>query len=283
MIFRKMTRVLMSARLSTVQARLLPHGPLDVVRQVVLFTAAYQLYRLVRGLADDPGSAEAAFSNARDLIHAEQALNIFVEPSVQAFISGQEWLLDGSAWMYINAQTSITIGALAWLYLFRNASFYFVRNMFLVAFCVALVGYAVFPTAPPRFFPEWGFFDAVSDFTGVRQDSATINELFNPYAAVPSMHVGFALMISVPLARLVRWRPMKIFWALYPLLVVFVIVVTANHFIADAVLGALAAGLGALAAHGLARLRPDVWRFRPARAGDAPVLTGRTQKAMAAP
>ena len=273
----------MSARLSTVQARLLPHGPLDFVRQVVLFVAAYYLYRLVRGLADDPGSAEAAFSNARDLIHAEQALNIFVEPSVQAFISGQEWLLDGSAWMYINTQTSITLGALAWLYLFRNESFYFVRNMFLVAFGVALVGYTLFPTAPPRFFPEWGFFDAVSDFTGVPQDSVTINELFNPYAAVPSMHVGFALMISVPLARLVRWRPLKVLWALYPLLVVFVIVVTANHFIADAVLGALAAGIGALAAHALAQLRPDVWRFRPdPERGTAP-LRGRPQEATAAP
>lgn len=259
----------MSARLSTVQARLLPHGPLDVVRQVVLFMAAYQLYRLVRGLANDTGSAEAAFSNARDLIHAEQALNIFIEPSLQALVSSQNWLLEGASWMYVNAQTSITLGALAWLYLFRNESFYFVRNMFLVAFGVALIGYTVFPTAPPRFFPEWGFFDAVSEFTGVPQDSVTINELFNPYAAVPSMHVGFALMISVPLARLVRWRPVKLFWALYPLLVVFVIVVTANHFIADAVLGAVAAGLGALAAHGLARIRPDVWRFMPPpRTGD---------------
>jgi hypothetical protein len=258
----------MSARLSTVQARLLPHGPLDVVRQVVLFMAAYQLYRLVRGLADDPGSANAAFSNARDLIHVEQALNIFVEPSMQAFAAGQSWLLDGASWMYINAQTSITLGALAWLYLFRNESFYFVRNMFLVAFGVALIGYTVFPTAPPRFFPEWGFFDAVSDFTGVAQDSVTINELFNPYAAVPSMHVAFALMIGVPLARLVRWRALKAFWAIYPLIVAFVIVVTANHFIADAVLGAVAAGLGALAARALARTRPGVWTFLPARPDD---------------
>jgi len=273
----------MPARLSTVQARLLPHGPLDVVRQVVLFLAAYQLYRLVRGLADDPGSANAAFSNARDLIHAEQALNIFIEPSMQAFASGQGWLLDGASWMYINAQTSITLGALTWLYLFRNESFYFVRNMFLVAFGLALVGYIVFPTAPPRFFPEWGFFDAVSDFTGVAQDSVTINELFNPYAAVPSMHVAFALMISVPLARLVRWRALKVFWAIYPLIVVFVIVVTANHFIADAVLGAVAAGLGALAARAMARTRPGAWSFAPAHGADATVLSARTAEATAAP
>ncbi len=259
----------MSARLSTVQARLLPHGPLDGVRQVALFLAAFQLYRITRGLADDPGAAADAFSNARQLIHVEQALHVFVEPSLQALASGQSWLLDAASWMYINTQTSVTIGALAWLYLFRNDSFYFVRNMFLVAFGVALVGYTVFPTAPPRFFPEWGFFDTVSDFTGVPQDSVTVSELFNPYAAVPSMHVAFALMIGIPLIRLTRRRAVKIAWALYPPLVVFVIVVTANHFIADALLGALTAGVGALAARALARARPQAWKFLPARAVEA--------------
>jgi hypothetical protein len=263
----------MSARLRTLQARLLPHGPLDVVRQVLLFMAAYQLYRLTRGLVNHPEAATQAFSNARDLIGIERALNIFIEPSVQTFTAGQQWLLDGASWMYINAQTSVTLGALAWLYLFRNQSFYFVRNMFLVAFGIALIGYSLFPTAPPRFFPEWGFFDAVSDFTGVPQDSVTINNLFNPYAAVPSMHVAFALMIGIPLSRLVKWRALKIFWATYPLLVVFVIVATANHFIADAVLGAAAAGLGALAARGLALTRPLVWRFRPSDHATAPAPT----------
>lgn len=256
----------MPARLRTLQARFLPNGPIDLVRQVALFMAAYQLYRLTRGLVNHPEAAATAFSNARELIGVERTLNIFVEPSVQAFTSGQQWLLDSASWMYINAQTSVTLGALAWLYLFRNKSFYFVRNMFLVAFGLALIGYSLFPTAPPRFFPEWGFFDAVSDFTGVPQDSVTINSLFNPYAAVPSMHVAFSLMIGIPLSRLVKWRALKVFWAIYPLIVVFVIVATANHFIADAVLGAVAAGLGAFAARALARARPRVWTFQPAHA-----------------
>ncbi len=255
----------MSARRSPSQARVLPHGPLDFVRQVVLFAAAYQLYRLVRGLVDDAEAATAAFSNARDLIHVEQALNIFVEPSLQAFASGQEWLLDGASWMYINTQSSITLGALAWLYLFRNESFYFVRNMFLVAFALALVGYTVFPTAPPRFFPEWGFFDAVSDFTGVAQDSVTINELFNPYAAVPSMHVAFALMLGVPMASMTRRRWAQALWRAYPGLVTFVVVATANHWWIDAFLGGLVAAVSAAAAHGFfARVRPEVWAEDPA-------------------
>src|SRR4051794_37129479 len=187
--------------------------------------------------------------------------------------------MDGSSWVYINAQTSVTLGALAWIYLFRNRSFYFVRNMFLVAFAIALVGYVVFPTAPPRFMPEWGFFDAVADFTGIPQDNVTVDALFNPYAAVPSMHVGFALMIGWPLARLVRHRPVKAFWMVYPLLVTFVIVATANHFLADAFLGACTAGVGAIAAWRLAKARPAAWSFRaPVAKGpavaDAPVVEG---------
>jgi PAP2 superfamily len=255
----------MSARATTttLQRRFLPHGPLDLVRQVLLFMAAYQLYRLTRGFVNDPDSATVAFNHARELIGVERTLNVFIEPSVQAFTAGQTWLLDIASWMYINAQTSITLSALIWFYLFRNASFYFVRNMFLFAFCLALVGYGLFPTAPPRFLPEWGFFDAVSDFTGVPQDSVTVDALFNPYAAMPSMHVGFALMISIPLVRLVKWRALKVFWSIYPLIVVWVIVSTANHFILDAFFGAVTAGIGALFALAMARLRPEVWAFRP--------------------
>jgi membrane-associated phospholipid phosphatase len=148
-----------------------------------------------------------------------------------------------------------------------------VRNMFMIAMGIALVGYAVFPTAPPRFMPEWGFFDPVSAFTGMHltgmhvPHASPTGALLNLYAAVPSMHVAFALMIGWTLARLVRWRILKVLWMLYPLLMAFVIVATANHFILDALLGALTAGLSAYGARWLARARPAVWRFAPARVG----------------
>jgi hypothetical protein len=80
------------------------------------------------------------------------------------------------------------------------------------------------------------------------------------------MHVAFALMIGVPLARLVKHRAAKIFWVLYPVIVTFVIVVTANHFLADAFLGALTAALAAYGAEALARARPAAWAFEPSRA-----------------
>ena len=129
-----------------------------------LFAAAYLAYCLVRGLVE--GDANAAFAHARDLISLELTLHIFVEPSIQAWASGSRMLMDFSSWMYVNAQTTITVGALVYLYLRHNRSFYFVRNMFMIGMFIALVGYTVFPTAPPRFLPEWGFIDSVSNFTG---------------------------------------------------------------------------------------------------------------------
>jgi len=246
------------------QARLLPHGWLDALRQVSLFAAAYLAYRLVRGLVD--GEANAAFAHARDLISLERTLHLFVEPSIQAWASGSHFVMVLCSWLYVNAQTSVTIAALVYLYLRHNRSFYFVRNMFMIAMAIALVGYTVFPTAPPRFMPEWGFIDSVSDFTGVHVShaSASMSALTNLYAAVPSMHVAFALMIAWTLARLSRRRIVSVLWLLYPFLMTFVIVVTANHFIVDALLGALTAGTSAYGASWLARVRPAVWRFSAA-------------------
>jgi PAP2 superfamily len=251
----------MVARIRLLQARILPQGWPDVLRQLLLFGAAYLGYRLVRGMVE--GRATAAFQHARELIQFERTTHLFVEPSVQAWASGSHLLMDVSSWLYVNAQTSVTVGGLVYLYLCHNRSFYFVRNMLMIAMAIALVSYAVFPTAPPRFMPEWGFIDSVSNFTGVRVDhaSATMTALFNPYAAVPSMHVAFALMIGWPLARLARPRVVKVLWLLYPFLMTFVIVVTANHFIVDALFGALTAGLSAYGARWLARARPAVWRF----------------------
>jgi hypothetical protein len=256
----------MLARLRFLQARLLPRGPFDVAWQVLLFAAAYYGYRLVRGAVDDPLGASVAFKNARELISFEQSLHIFVEPSVQAWAASKPAVIDFASWVYINAQVTVTVATLVYLYLRHTSSFNFIRNMFTIAMAIALVGYILVPTAPPRFFPEWGFFDSVSDMVGVSHDSVAVNAIFNPYAAIPSMHVAFALMIAVPNVRLAKYRITKIVWSLYPALITFVIVATANHFLTDAFLGACTAALAAWAAAWLARVRPATWAFQPAKA-----------------
>jgi hypothetical protein len=251
----------MLARVRVLQARVLPRGWLDALRQVSLFIGAFLAYRLVRGLVE--GEANQAFAHARDLISLERGMHVFVEPSIQAWASGSHAVIVACSWMYLNAQTTVTFAALLYVYLRHNRSFYFVRNMFLIAMAIALVGYAVFPTAPPRFFPEWGFIDTVSDLTGmhVNHSSGSMSAMVNMYAAVPSMHVAFALMTGWTLARLVKSRVVRMLWILYPFLMTFVIVVTANHFIFDALLGALTAGRSAYGARWLARTRPHAWRF----------------------
>src|SRR3954471_3126342 len=256
----------MLARLRFFQARLLPRGPVDVVRQVLLFAAAYYGYRVVRGAVDDPVGAAVAFQHSRDVIHLEQSLGIFVEPGIQSWASSTRLLIDAASWIYINAQFTVTMACLVYIYLRHNSSFYFVRNMFAVAMWTANLGFMLFPAAPPRFFPEWGFSDSVANLTHVGHDSVTVNSLVNQYAAIPSMHVAFALMIAVPLARLSKHRATRVFWTVYPLLVVFVIISTANHFVTHAVLGAAPAGVGAWTAAWLARARPAAWAFQSAKA-----------------
>jgi len=238
----------------------LPKGPVDLLRQLGLFAGAYMLYRLVRGLVD--GRAAVAFDNARELIELERDLDLFVEPAIHAWASGETWVIDTASWLYVNSHFTLTFAALAYIYLRRNRFFYFVRNMLMVSMGIALVGYVVYPTAPPRLMREWGFRDPVAEFTGGATTSASADVLYNAYAAVPSMHVAFALIIGLAMARMVRRPWARVAWSLYPLLVTFVVVATANHWWMDALLGALTAGAAALVAQALfARVRPAAWAW----------------------
>ena len=117
----------------------LPNGPLDLLRQIVLFCGAYWLYRLVRGLVD--GRAAEAFDNARQVIDFERALGLFFEPARPRVGDAHAVVIDSASWMYVNSHFAITTVTLAWIYLRRNERFYFVRNMFMVAMGIALVGY----------------------------------------------------------------------------------------------------------------------------------------------
>jgi membrane-associated phospholipid phosphatase len=245
----------------------MPRGPGDLARQWLLFAGAYYLYRLVRGLVD--GHANVAYQHARDIVDLERNVHLFIETDVQQWTISHAWLMHFADWMYVNSHFLVTTTFLVWLYIARNHAYYFVRNMFLVAMLFALVGYVLFPTAPPRFLPEWGFQDPVADFFG---DGAaqTASVLYNPYAAMPSMHVAFALMVAVPAFQLVRHRVIKVAWLFYPLLVTFVVISTGNHFWLDGAVGALVAGCSALIAiAAFAPLKPEAWAWRtaPAEAG----------------
>lgn len=257
----------MGRRLQSIETRLLPHGRRDLLKQIALFMSAFALYDLVRGLGRDQHSYKP-FGDAMRIIDFERASHVFIEPAVQAWTQRTHWLMDAANWTYLDGHFLVTLVALAFIYCRRNESYYFVRNMFLVAMALALIGYSVFPTAPPRLLPEWGFTDSISQFMGVPHfEDGPVKLFLNDYAAVPSMHVAFAVMLGSSMARLCQPLLVKLAWVLYPLVVTYVVVATANHFLVDVVLGAVTAGLAALLAHRLlARARPAVWAFTPATA-----------------
>lgn len=256
----------MRRHLTAIGSRWLPRGWSDALRQVLLFVAAYLAYQVVRGLIDGNDVAKATW-NATKVIDLERALHVFIEPSVQAWALHVHWVMDIADWTYLNAHYVVTFGALLFIYMRRNESFYFVRNTFMIAMLIALVGYALYPTAPPRLMPEWGFTDAIRLFTGVTAEYGPSSALLNLYAAIPSMHVCFALMIGLPMAVLVKSWPARITWCVYPLFISFVVIATGNHFLTDVFLGGVTAGVsGLLAAQLLARVRPDTWAFGQATA-----------------
>jgi PAP2 superfamily protein len=243
--------------------RWLPHGYGDAARQLSLFVAAELCYEAVRGIAD--GERMRAITNGEHVIAFEKSIHSFFEPNLQAVFLDHRWIIDFANFMYMNSHFVVTTAFLVWLYLFRNSYFYFVRNMFMVAMGLAVVGYALLPTAPPRMFDE--FTDTITQYAQVNHDSGLVKLFINPYAAIPSMHVAFSTMIGVTGALIARHTVTRVFWCAYPVLVFWVVVVTANHFWVDGAIGLLVAVLSAIAARQvLARVRPAVWSWRPATA-----------------
>jgi hypothetical protein len=249
-----------AARLHGLRGRLLPRGPLDLLLQLILLAAAYSAWRYARGAVD--GSMGLSFSHARDLVSAERSLGLLIEPGIQHWAIGAGWPAEIARWGYANLHFKGSCVMLAILYFGYRGSFGFVRNAVFAAMAISVIGYALFPTAPPRFLPELGL-DPSTSVTGNNPLlSHPGDALFNPFAAVPSMHVGLSVILAWSLAMLVRRPALRGLLFAYPLLMTFVVVASGNHFWLDAVLGlataALAIGVAAL----LARVNPD-WSFAP--------------------
>jgi PAP2 superfamily len=236
----------------------LPKGWPDAALQIAIWLCVDGLYELVRGLTE--GSHQAAFANGNRVVELERSTHTFFEVDFQRLILNDRWLIDVTNFLYMNLHFVLTTAFLAWLYLRRNDVFYFVRNVFIGTMAIAICVHAVFPTAPPRLLTQYGFVDTIFSFSGVNQDQGAVSALVNKYAAVPSVHVGFALIVGVTASIIARRRWAKIAWACYPLLMLYIVVATGNHFWFDGLAGVTAAALSVLLARFvLVRLRPDHW------------------------
>ena len=202
----------------------------------------YGLYQVARGLAGaDRAEADA---HAHRLVALERPLHLFVEANVQRAVQtlpGLTGLLDVA---YLTTlHLAVTAGLLLWLHHSRSEGFPFVRTALLLASGLALVGFLVYPTAPPRL-AGIGIGDTISGGP-VDLNRGLFSSLYNPYAALPSMHIGYALIVAAGLIRNGQGFLVRAIGALYPPLVLLVIIATGNHFFLDAAAGALVAGIAA--------------------------------------
>ncbi len=192
---------------------------------------------MARGIADR-GPLEA-FQNGTFVIDAEKALHSFIEADLQGVITQSGILVHAVNVTYWLSQFTVLGLALLWIYLFRTESFTRVRNWVLATNIIALVGYVLMPTAPPRMFPEEGFVDTLAQSSMLNHGSGLIQLASNPYAAMPSVHAADALIVGFAMAMLVRSRWARILWTLWPGWVWFSVMATGNHFWLD-----IAAGVG---------------------------------------
>jgi len=236
----------------------LPKGWRDFLLQLALFTIVDVLYELTRGLSE--GSVATAFGHARRVVSWEQSLGIFNELDVQQWALQRHWALDIADFTYFHMHFVVTTVFMFWLYLRRNRHYYFIRNAVFVADAIALVGFTLFPTAPPRMLTDLGFTDTLDRYAAVSNYSGPIADLANPFAAVPSIHTCYSLIIGLSCFFLVRRRPLRFTWLFYPCLIVFSIIATANHFWLDAILGGLLAAVALSTAWLIERYRPTLPR-----------------------
>jgi PAP2 superfamily len=213
----------------------------------------YGLYELARGLV--VADTAEADGHAHRLAALERSLHLFVEANVQRAVQALPGLtsLLGVAYLTLH----LAAGVLLWLHRRRPEGFPFVRTTLLLASGLALVGFLVYPAAPPRL-AGVGIVDTVSG-RHVDLNRGLVSSLYNPYAAVPSMHIGYALIVGAGLLRHGRRFLVRAIGALYPPFVLLVIVATGNHFFLDAAAGALVAGIAAALAALLTR-RPATAR-----------------------
>jgi membrane-associated phospholipid phosphatase len=223
---------------------LLPKGWGDFLRQLALWVGFVLGYQIARGLSDR--GAEEAFRNAHRVVRLEESLGGVGELELQRMaLDAGNALVHAVNWTYWLAQFAVVAVGLLWIYLRRNHAYAPLRNTLIVVNTIALVGYVVLPTAPPRLLPGHGFIDTLASSEFLNHGSGIVQLAANPYAAMPSLHAADALIIGVALAAVVRSRVLEVVFLLFPLWVWFSLLATANHFWLDVVAGVVLAVLGA--------------------------------------
>jgi hypothetical protein len=236
-----------------------PHRGLVEVATII---GLYGFYEAVRGQGH--ATLGVAREHTDGIVALERHLHLFGERTIQQaahWVPGLPTLL-GIA--YIGLHFLGTAAFLIWLHRTHPERFPLVRNTLIGATGVALSIYLLYPVAPPRL-AGLGFVDTVTHNAKVNLSSDLLGSLYNPFAAVPSLHFGYALLVGVTVASLAKGRVARVIGWSYPAVMLLVIVATGNHFFFDAAGGALAIGIGYVAASRVDSPAKHATRWQPDR------------------
>lgn len=202
--------------------------------ELSLILPAYLAYHLVRGLVN--GRIDQAFENAHTLIRAERALGIFWEVGLQNLVVGHQSLVSLANSVYIYGHMPLIAGLAVWLFVYRPEAFARYRNAFLLSGAIGLVFFILLPTAPPRLVDGSGFVDTItlhSNAYRLLQPPAFVNQ----YAAMPSLHFGWNLLLGLAVFQTTRAWYSRAFGLLLPFAMLASVILTGNHYILDVAVG----------------------------------------------
>jgi PAP2 superfamily len=199
------------------------------LRQAALYLGAYAAYGASRWLVI--GDRATAIGHAHAIAGLEARLGIAIEATVQRALRGTAamWPLNQA---YLAAQVVVVPASLVWLYRRHRPAYRRLRDAVLAAWLLSLPVVWLFPVAPPRL-AEPGVMDTITRQTGVALDSRLATSLYNPIAAMPSLHCGFAFAVSVVLARTAVRPVTKLLALAWAPLIFLAVVATGNHFVTD--------------------------------------------------
>lgn len=230
--------------------------------QLSLLLGAVFSYFAVRGITE--GSETVAIENGYEILAFEDALGIAVEDQMQNVVLTSQFLVDLSNWIYIWGHWPLISITLFWLYLAQRGQFYLLRNAMFISGGLGLIIFAMYPVAPPRLLE-----DVVVDTISSYSHSYRIlqpPDLVNQFAAIPSLHVGWNLLVGIFLFKGSSRILVRICGITSPILMAIVVITTGNHFVIDGFIGASVAMIGyALAMAGR--------RFRNRPKGDSSAHT----------
>jgi hypothetical protein len=225
----------------------LPHlrsRRLSGVRDLVAGLGVFALYLLVTHGLHPPRSTSDA--HGRLLLRAENAIHLNPEHTLNRALPPHSLLGLLASYEYAYVYVLTTFGVLGWLWVSRNPAYGWARNTLIFVNLIAITVFAVWPATPPRLLPGAGFIDIVAIHHPPGSWGSSAVNGANQYAAMPSLHIAWAVWVSVALMRARAHRGGTTLGALHLGITIVVVLTTANHYVLDILAGAAVVGLAVL-------------------------------------